>query len=143
MLILSSNGKNKGCKKSGIFPSLLQRRKRKGEEFFCVLPKNLRGAIKQSWELSLNHPFVQDIVKRDLPFETLKIHYAGYLLFKALWKCACYCCSSSLDKLADQSSEAEKEKIKEQFRIAEEYVLVWYSRKCPILLKRVYRKRNE
>ncbi|MFC4023627.1 thiaminase II [Oceanobacillus longus] len=34
--------------------------------------ESLREATKQSWELSLNHPFVQGIVKGDLPLETFK-----------------------------------------------------------------------
>ncbi|MBP2078562.1 thiaminase II [Oceanobacillus polygoni] len=34
--------------------------------------ESLREATKQSWELSLNHPFVQGIVSGDLPLETFK-----------------------------------------------------------------------
>lgn len=34
--------------------------------------ESLREATKHSWELSLNHPFVQGIVKGDLPLETFK-----------------------------------------------------------------------
>ncbi|MGJ9460691.1 hypothetical protein [Oceanobacillus sp. CF4.6] len=34
--------------------------------------ESLREATKQSWELSLNHPFVHGIVKGDLPLETFK-----------------------------------------------------------------------
>ncbi|MFS0752790.1 thiaminase II [Oceanobacillus sp. 1P07AA] len=34
--------------------------------------ESLREATKESWELSLNHPFVQGIVSGDLPFETFK-----------------------------------------------------------------------
>ncbi|WP_339230778.1 thiaminase II [Oceanobacillus sp. FSL K6-2867] len=34
--------------------------------------ESLREATKQSWELSLNHPFVQGIVRGDLPLEIFK-----------------------------------------------------------------------
>ncbi len=34
----------------------------------------LKEATKESWEQSLNHPFVQGIVKGDLPFETFKFY---------------------------------------------------------------------
>ncbi|WP_010530210.1 thiaminase II [Lentibacillus jeotgali] len=34
--------------------------------------ESLRESTKQSWELSLNHPFVQGIVNGDLPLETFK-----------------------------------------------------------------------
>ncbi|WP_339177087.1 thiaminase II [Oceanobacillus sp. FSL W7-1293] len=34
----------------------------------------LRAATKESWEQSLNHPFVQGIVKGDLPLETFKYY---------------------------------------------------------------------
>ncbi|WP_068675366.1 thiaminase II [Oceanobacillus sp. Castelsardo] len=34
--------------------------------------ESLREETKQSWELSLNHPFVQGIVNGDLPLETFK-----------------------------------------------------------------------
>lgn len=34
--------------------------------------ESLREATKESWELSLNHPFVQGIVSGDLPLETFK-----------------------------------------------------------------------
>ncbi|WP_085990977.1 thiaminase II [Oceanobacillus senegalensis] len=34
--------------------------------------EELKEATKDSWELSMNHPFVQGIVKGDLPLETFK-----------------------------------------------------------------------
>ncbi|MFD1067834.1 thiaminase II [Oceanobacillus locisalsi] len=36
--------------------------------------EELRHATKESWEKSLNHPFVQGIVKGDLPLETFKYY---------------------------------------------------------------------
>lgn len=34
----------------------------------------LRAATKESWKQSLHHPFVQGIVKGDLPLETFKYY---------------------------------------------------------------------
>jgi len=36
--------------------------------------QQLKEATKHSWELSLNHPFVQGIVKGDLPLETFRYY---------------------------------------------------------------------
>ena len=78
--------------------------------------QSLKEATKQSWDLSLNHPFVQGIVKGDLPLETFKNyimqdiyylkHYGKVHAFAAA-QADDFSVAASLAEKAKKTAEAE------------------------------------
>lgn len=83
-------------------------------DFFMLFTDQLKAATKDSWEQSLNHPFVQGIVRGDLPLDTFKYYILQDIYYLKHYGKVHALAAAQADDFAVTGMLAEKAKLTAQ-----------------------------